>query len=310
MRARAEPADGLVHPELHRGGAHRLDVLDHALPPRARLDELGRDERERPDRDPEQDLIEVGAALQGAPLDVGPVAPERGETRLAARERFALDELIVERRLRPAREPADVDEGAVLAGSRRGLPADDDPLDGPPVGGELEAAHAVEELEADASPPQHLVERRDHRLAHPRAHLVEDRAAVAREHAHHPEEGEPRAGAVSVAEREVVERAHEAARQRRLRGAVPAERVAELDVVERLEIGVRADQAVAQGAYEDGAEEVEDDPQAPEPGVELDVGARRGPILSRRGAVAIGGPPGGGSVKEKMRSIPLLGTRR
>ena len=276
---------GVGHPELHRHRADRLDVLDHALPPRARRDELRGDVRKRSERDAEQDLIEVGAQAQGALLDGGPVAPERGERRALASERLALDELA--RRAGCSGQhgrPVHVDERVILTGAGGGLPADDDALDVPLVVGELEPLHAVEELEPDATPPQHLVQRRDDGLPHARAHLVEDGAAVAGEHAHHPEQGEPRASTGAVAEGEVVEGADQPARHRQLGGAVLAQPVAELDLVERLEPAGRPEDVVAQHADQADGAELEDGPQAPQLGSRPRGRPTPGPGAARAGS--------------------------
>ena len=91
-----------------------------------------------------------------------------------------------------------------------------------PGGASLHVLEPVEELEAHAAPLEHLVERREHDVAHAGLHPPEERAAVGEERAHAPRsacaggEARPRDVAVLVGEGEVVEAAHEARVERPL----------------------------------------------------------------------------------------------
>src|SRR5438105_2899998 len=53
---------------------------------------------------------------------------------------------------------------------------------------QADVLEAVEEGEADAPPPKHLVEGRENDVAHTRLHAPEERAAVGEERAHHAAE--------------------------------------------------------------------------------------------------------------------------
>ncbi len=106
---------------------------------------------------------------------------------------------------------------------------------------ESQVLQPVEELEPHAAPPQHLVERREHDVAHPGSHLPEESAAVGEEGADRAAQrlprGDPRPSdvAVLVGEGEIVERAHERARDRALRGAVQQQPLAAIVVVDGVE---------------------------------------------------------------------------
>src|SRR5262249_32624084 len=152
-------------------GGHRAHALDHAPPIRQSFDDLRADRRQRRDRDPEHDTVEVSASLQHADLDVGPRRPGCLERRAARGELAGLDELVVQGSVRPAGQTADVHEGLVFAAPYRGLAADRDRFDSVALRGGCYVDDAVEELEADAAPAQDLVEGREYDVAHPRAHL-------------------------------------------------------------------------------------------------------------------------------------------
>ena len=172
----AELLGAAVCPELEGLGAHGHPGLYAAIEALAALHQLAADVRQRAHRDAEHDLVEVGAASQrpGRPA-------KRVELGLEVRSARALLELVPARLARPAGEALDGHERVVLvaAWSELHLAYDVDRVHQVRVGCEPEARDRVEVLEAHAAPAEHLVERREHHVAHPRLHLVHDRSAVA-----------------------------------------------------------------------------------------------------------------------------------
>ena len=112
-RARPRPperAEIAQEPELHRLGLHRSHALEHGSPGRAAGRELAADAAERRERDPEHDVVEVLAPAERGAGHVAPRGPEGLEIDAPGHELRALDELLVQRRRGPAREPLDVDQ--------------------------------------------------------------------------------------------------------------------------------------------------------------------------------------------------------
>ncbi len=133
----------------------------------------------------------------------------------------------------------------------------------------------MEELEPYAAGPEHLVQRREDDIPHPCAHPPEERPAIGEEHPHGPAErhagGETRPAdvAVLVGEREVVDAAQEARVERFLGGAVQAQPVAPVVVVDRVEASGVDRETVHRGPAKDGEDQVDHMPDAPQLPVSL-----------------------------------------
>ena len=67
-----------------------------------------------------------------------------------------------------------------------------------------------------------------------------------------------------------------------------AQPVAEVELVERLEVTGRSEEVVAQDADQADGVELEDDPQAPQVGVGLEVARGQGPEPVEQGPDAVG----------------------
>ena len=108
----AELVAGPVGPELEGLRLHRRRGFDGAAEALVALDQLAADSPQGPDRDPEHDLVEVGAADQRHG-----VAPERVRVELEVDalfpQRLAVGELLPARLARPAPQVLDVDERVV-----------------------------------------------------------------------------------------------------------------------------------------------------------------------------------------------------
>ncbi len=238
----AELRRGAVGPELEGlrlDGERGLDGLGEA---RVLGDQVLAELAEGADRDPEDDLVEVHVALQGALGSRQGV--ELGLEVHALGRRF---ELVPEGLAGPGREVLDGVQRVVFGDLRRQFAlADDVDLGDVAVGG-AQGGDGVEELELDAALLEDLVERGEDDVAHPRLHLEHDRAAVAEDELEQVAGGGASGAvglgdvAVAVGEGDVVDGAQDGgalgggAAEGDLAGAVAAEPVAPLLVVEGVE---------------------------------------------------------------------------
>ncbi len=221
--APAEVLHALAHPDLEGPGGDGRSVLDHRSPPLVTLEDLAADVRDRADSDAEDDEVEVAGDAQAPGADLAAV-PVRFEVPLLGLQGRAVPQLLPARLRRPAGQAVDVDQRVVAAGALLD-PCLDVELERFDVGllarGQLvgrrqpHVLETVEEPELDPAPLEHLVERREDHVAHPGAHLPEQRPAVGEEHAHGAAQRLPRrhpgpgAVAVLVGEDQVVDAPHE-----------------------------------------------------------------------------------------------------
>ena len=193
------------------------------------------------DWDREHGNVEFLAAPKQAAFRIRPCAPVRLE-RLAV-EAVRARELVRQRSRGKGRQISNSCERLVVRASigQRHLPTHRDPIDAQAILRDVELIDAVEELELHTAPPQHLVERCEHDVAHPGGHLPEDRALVLEEHLRRHEHRDARAhpvvGAVLVAVREhkVVQPADEREVGYLGRGTMADDPVDEVLVVHRAE---------------------------------------------------------------------------
>jgi hypothetical protein len=92
---------------------------------------------------------------------------------------FAVDELLPARLAGPTGQLVDLDERVIASIHKLDLGHHRDLVDEAAIAREAEPRDGAEEAEPDAASSQHLVERREDRVAHARLHLVHERAAVA-----------------------------------------------------------------------------------------------------------------------------------
>ena len=170
----AQLARVAIGPELERLGADghgRLDAAPEAL---VACHQLAAQVGQGPHRDAQHHLVEVAAALERARG-----APERVQLGLEVDPLRRGLELLPVRLARPARQPLDGNERVVALDVLGQLDLADDLDRVDAVAAGVQSGDRVEELEAHAAPQEHLVERGEDDVAHPRLHLVHDRAAVA-----------------------------------------------------------------------------------------------------------------------------------
>ena len=176
----AELGRSAVEPELRRLGDHRRGAGEHCGVALVDLAQRVADLLLHRRRDGEHGHVEVPIGHERdalAPLqrvdDVLEVGP-------ADLRRAPADELLVTRLGRPAGQRlavvVDADQRLVVAVAHVHLRDDRDLAHPRPAGRGPHLLDRVEEREPDAARPQHLVERREHGVAHPRLHPPQDRA--------------------------------------------------------------------------------------------------------------------------------------
>jgi hypothetical protein len=264
----AEIGDVAAEPQLRGLGLGHGDRVDHPREPRRVVDQRAADVGVRADRDPEHHAIEVGAADQLAAAHRRAAGPPVLEVLAGAPQLVAADQLIEQRLARPARQAVDVDQRAVRrAAHGLGLDGDRDPLDHGVAGGvaaDRELLDGLEELEVDAARREHLVERREHGVAHAGLHLVRERAAVGVDHAQRVVQAGAGADPGLVAEHQLAEQPDRGRRDRRALGAVLDQPVLERQVVDLEPVDRRVEQVVGDQADRDREQRVERDPGAPD----------------------------------------------
>ena len=131
----------------------------------------------------------------------------------------------------------------------------------------------MEKLEAHAALPEHLVQRRENRLAHPGLHLPDGTALVREAEAKRVIHGEPGAHVGVLGEDEPVERVDERRVYGALGGPVLAQPGAEVEVVDRRPVVGRQHDVVAQHSHARRHAKVEQDEEMAQLGMSIEYRA-------------------------------------
>src|SRR5215831_16147628 len=200
----------LRQPDLEGLGGHGLHLFYHPPPAIVPREDLPTDVSDYADADAQQHKVEVFADLKHSLVGATSI-PVGFEVASFSGESVAVDELREVGRGGPASAAAHLRQRLIrLSAARLGLHVE---VEGADVilAAEADIGQAVEELEANPTADQRLVERSEHDVPHPGSHAPHERAPVAEECAQRAPQTLPRRQAwaawiaTRVAHREVVE---------------------------------------------------------------------------------------------------------